>query len=466
MRGLIYSTVVLPWQAPDEPRHFEYVKLLYEKRRLVGWGDVTPAVEQAIIASMDRYNFWQFGIVHEQVFPVERLPQSFREIWIPGVSHQLHQPPIAYLVYVAVLPLIDFDLAAQLYVMRLISVMMGVLVVLVAYVTTRELFPDDSFMYLGVPSLIAFLPMHTYTTSVLTNDNLAALLVSLVILLQVSSLRRGFTAQRLTVSVILVMLALLTKRTAIVGPFIILTAFIVFLTRPAVRSRLSWTRLAAVAGMSFFLAGIVVLGWDAFRRTLVRMVPGLDQELNSLLYIYILHFLRPLPPFQYDIELSKYLSLESLVYYQEFFQMLFETFWARFGWANVKLHPVWYLSVGLVCLASLIGLMLFVYRHLQRAQRPGRFQNEVLLLFFMTILLNLSVIVTRMIRDWDNVPRPLTQGKFLFPVIIPIATLFMLGLRELLPSQHRWVLLLGWWGALVLVDTVGLMFNIIPFYYG
>lgn len=466
VRGLIYSAVVPPWQAPDEPRHFEYVKLLYEKRRLVGWGDVIPSVEQEIIASMDTYSFWRFGVVHSKVFPAEGLPRNFREIWVPALSHELHQPPLAYIVYATVLPFAGPDPATQLYLMRLISVIMGALIVLVAYLTAVEVFPDDPFMFLGVPTMIAFLPMHTYTTGMLTNDNLAALLVLLIILLQVISLRWGFTGRRLAVSVILVVLALLTKRTAIVGPPIVLVALVSFLARSGVRSRVSWARVAVFSGTLFFLAGILALRWETLRGILSRMVPGLGQELNSLLYIYVLHFLRPLPAFRYSIDLSKYLSSEALEYYQRFFQMLFETFWARFGWVNVRLDPFWYLLIGLVCVVSAGGLVVFVLRCLRRGPGLSRFQNEVLFLFFTAILLNLGVIAVRMIRDWDNVPRPLTQGKFLFPVIIPIATLFVLGLRELLPLQRRWVLLLGWCGALVLVDVVGLMFRIVPFYYG
>ena len=109
VQGFIYSALIPPWQAPDEPRHFEYVRLLYEKRRLVGWGDVTPSVEQEIIASMDRHDFWRFGIIHAQVFPSEGLPQSFKDVWTPGVSHELHQPPLAYLVYATVLPFAEPD---------------------------------------------------------------------------------------------------------------------------------------------------------------------------------------------------------------------------------------------------------------------------------------------------------------------------------------------------------------------
>jgi len=304
VRGLIYSAVVPPWQAPDEPRHFEYVKLLYEKHRLVGWGDVTPSVEQEIIASMDTYSFWRLGVVHSEVFPVEGLPRNFQEIWVPALSHELHQPPLAYIVYATVLPFVGPDPATQLFFMRLISVIMGALVVLAAYLTAVEIFPDDPFMFLGVPAMIAFLPMHTYTTGMLTNDNLAALLVSLIILLQVISLRWGFTVRRLAASVILMVLALLTKRTGIVGPPVVLVALILFLARSDVRSRVSWVRVTVFSGTLFFLAAILALRWETLRALLSHTIPGLGQELNSLFYIYVLHFLRPLPAFRYSIDLA------------------------------------------------------------------------------------------------------------------------------------------------------------------
>lgn len=466
VRGLIYSAIIPPWQAPDEPRHFEYVKLLYEKRRLVGWGDVTPSVEQEIIASMDRYNFWQFGVVHAQVFPPEGLPQSFKDIWTPGLSHELHQPPLAYLVYATVLPFAGPDSATQLYAMRLISVIMGTLVVLAAYLTMMELFPDDPFMFLGVPAFIGLLPMHAYTTSVLTNDNLAALLISLIILLQVICLRRGFSAPRLSAGVILLGLGVLTKRTALVALPIILVVIAIHLWRRGFRPRLAWKKAAAFSGILCLLVGVAALNWDRLRNSLFRLIPGLDRALHSLLYIYLFYFLRPSASHRYSIDPTKYFSAGSLAYYRGFFRMLFETFWARFGWVNVRLHPFCYLLIGLVCLASAFGLGAFVLRNRRNAYLMSLLQKDALLVFFAAILFGFGLLVVKMVRDWDNVPRPLSQGKFLFPVIIPIAALFMIGLRELVTPSRRGLLLLGWLGGLVLLEAISLLVCIIPFYYG
>lgn len=465
IQGLIYSAIIPPWQAPDEPRHFEYVKLLYEKRRLVGWGDVTPAVEQEIIASMDRYNFWQLGIVHAQVFPSEGLPQSFKDIWTPGVSHELHQPPLAYLVYVTVLPFAGSDTATQLYAMRFMSVIMGTLLVLTAYLTMAELFPEDPFMFIGVPAFIAFLPMHAYTTSVLTNDNLAALLVSLVILLQVISLRRGFSASRLSVSVILLGLGVFTKRTALVALPIILVVIAIHLWRTGFRLHLAWKKVAAFSGILLLFVGVAALNWDRLRDSLFRLIPGFDRALQSFLYIYLFYFVRPAASHRYSLDPTKYFSAGSLAYYRRFFQMLFETFWARFGWVNVRLYPFCYLLIGLVCLVSAVGLGAFVRK--RRTVRPMSFwQKDTLLMFFAAIIFGFGMLVVKMVRDWDNVPRPLAQGKFLFPVIIPIAALFMIGLRELVPPSRRRLLLLGWLGGLVLLEAIALLVYIVPFYYG
>ena len=465
-RGFIYSAIIPPWQAPDEPRHFEYVKLLYEKRWLVGWGDVTPSVEQEIIASMDRYNFWQFGIVHAQVFPPEGLPQSFKDIWVPGMSHELHQPPLAYLVYATVLPFAGPDPATQLYAMRLISVLMGTLVVLIAYLTMKELFPDDPFMFLGVPALIGFLPMHAYTTSVLTNDNLAALLVSLIILLQVISLRRGLSVSRLAVSVILLVLGIFTKRTALVALPIILVVIAIHLWRRGFRLHLAWKKAAAFSGILLLLVGSAALNWDRLRAFLFRLLPSIDRELHKLLYIYLLYFLRPSAGHRYSIDPTKYFSADSLAYYRRFLQMLFETFWARFGWVNVRLHPLYYLLIGLVCLASAFGLGAFVLHKKRTAHPISLWQKDTLLMFFAAIIFGFGMLMVKMVRDWDNVPRPLTQGKFLFPVIIPIAALFMIGLRELVSPSRRSPLLISCLGGLVLLEAISLLVYIIPFYYG
>jgi len=42
VRAAIYAAVIPPWQAPDEPQHFEYVRLVYDLGRPVSWSDRSP----------------------------------------------------------------------------------------------------------------------------------------------------------------------------------------------------------------------------------------------------------------------------------------------------------------------------------------------------------------------------------------------------------------------------------------
>ena len=59
-RGLLYVAVIPPWQAPDEPWHFEYARLIADKGRLVTARDLSVPLQQAIIKSMIRFRFEGF----------------------------------------------------------------------------------------------------------------------------------------------------------------------------------------------------------------------------------------------------------------------------------------------------------------------------------------------------------------------------------------------------------------------
>src|SRR5204863_4063413 len=96
--GLIYLAVIPPWGGPDEPRHFEYVALLSLKGRTVGYGDITPSVMNDIIRSMDSVNYWKWGVSAWTRTTPGELPNDFTAIYGEG-AHQLHQPPLAYLLY-------------------------------------------------------------------------------------------------------------------------------------------------------------------------------------------------------------------------------------------------------------------------------------------------------------------------------------------------------------------------------
>lgn len=459
VRGLIYTSVIPPWGTPDEPRHMEYVQILYRKRRLVKWGDSTPEIEQAIIRSMDRYSFWRWGQSDFDPPYPGALPERFHQIWPGGLAHQLHQPPLGYLLYALLLPITSgWDLAMQLYVMRLLSVLLGVLVVLVGFLTANELFPDNDILAVGIPAFIVFLPMHTFLLSGLNNDHLAEFGTSVVVFILVLTFKQGISLPKVFGIVLALIIALLAKRTALVMVPTLIVAGVVYLrNRWNDRKKLKWqwigTRLGG--GVIILLTGFLSLEY------LVQHFPEAEGWLQFIRNVYL--FL-PSSQFRFSFE-QPYLSPLAVRLYGHYLNTMFESFWARFGWMNIRPGAAWYAAFGFLSLASLLGWVRFLVRAGKETPQLRHWQREVLLVFVFGVIFMLAIVIGREIRGWDLRWGGWPQGRFLFPVIIPIATLFVLGWYTLLPEQYRCVGIASLIGFLIIADAFFLVNHIIPFFY-
>jgi len=454
VRGVLYAAVVPPWQAPDEPKHFEYVRLLYEKRRSVGWPDVDPALEQEIIQSMDRYDYWRFGRFN-------RVGKSFQELW-GGASHKLEQPPLSYLFYLPLLLIIrPGETALQLYTFRLESVFLGTLVVLLAFLTAGELFPHDEVMQVGVPTFVTFLPMHTFITSSLNSDHLAEVLVSLSLFLLVRAFRRGLTLLSVVGIAAAVLLAALAKRTALFMLPTLLAAVPLYL---AERGRsISWGKallvgLGPVAGSVGL--GLVLLG--PAESALVGISPRLANTIHHARFYYLF-----LPSEQFPLVWEKgYLGPEAQAMYGRWMRIFFQSFWGNFGWLNLPLAAGWYQMLALGCLAGFVGLCGLVIREARGAGWLTQWQRGALLVFCVATVFATAMIWAKNVRglgfEWTGAP----QGRWLYTVVVPIATLLLLGWRALVPERGRRWLLWGWVASLVILDSVALVRYILPFFYG
>jgi len=144
---------------------------------------------------------------------------------------------------------------------------------------------------------------------------------------------------------------------------------------------------------------------------------------------------------------------------------MFQSFWARFGWGNIVLNAIWYQVLAILSLVAFAGLCLFVSRVVRRPNSLARWQRQCLLLFFVGVTGIIILIFAREIRNWDSLPGSKPQGRYLFPLIIAVATFFMIGLRELVPVRYRKSWLVVFLGGLILLDSLCLIHYIIPFFY-
>ncbi|MCC7162363.1 MAG: hypothetical protein IT331_07710 [Anaerolineae bacterium] len=457
--GLFYLAVIPPWGGPDEPRHFEYVRLLSNKGGFVGYPDIDPAVMNEIIRSMDSVNYWKWGVTLWKRTAPGELPKDFTEIYGEG-AHQLHQPPLAYLLY-----LIPHNLAAangiraQLYAMRLVSILLNVLTVLAAYVAGRELFrrddgADDPTMALALPVFIMLLPQHLFLHSTVMNDHLVVAALGWMLAIMVRTFRLGLSIPRVLGMLVTLGIALASKRNGLYGVPILAFAFLVYIVVHWGAGRLTAgqraVRLVGAAVLAALALVALVLAWNW---TTVN-VPKLSE------YIVLLFLLLPTEQFPMSLD-ARYIQPDALILYMQSLRRIFISLWGHFGWMNITLGVQAYWGFAALSVAAAAGLVWYAIRDFWKL---FAYQRAVLIVFAASVVVALALILAIDARGWDLGWEPGSSGRYLFPVLIPLATLFLIGTRAFVPRKGY-----VWWFAILVVamalyNIIVLGWFIVPFY--
>ncbi len=414
--GVLYSLITPPWQAPDEPRHFEHARLLLERGRPLSVADTDPQLQRQILQSMVDSDFWSWYFGPRP----ERTPTSFKEIW-PSHYTMLHRPSLYYWLG---LPFLGFvserSLVAQLEALRLFSVMLGACTVLVAFLTARVLFPRDAFMALGTASFVALVPMYAWLSGMLNNDNLAALSVSLVTLCVALIFRRGLSWRLVLATLAAAGLAVVSKRTSVAEVAVLpLVPVVYYWGRPERHARIAVGLGAATLAVAMAVGGIV-----AFRPTLL---PWLAKPLGSALMNS--------PSYALKLLNHPYLSWEFLQLLWRYAEVSVWSFWALFGWMTLSVDSVWYDALKVAHLGSAAGLLLLLVRSWLAKGSLRSFQVKALLLYAVGILLLIVLAVAE--AAYYFAPNHTPQGRYFFTLIVPIGLFFTLGWHELLPARCR-----------------------------
>jgi hypothetical protein len=207
VRGLLYVAIIPPWQHYDEPTHFEYVRLIAERRRLPKPDDYDLAMRQEIASSMQAAGFWKELTAPTIDFWSDEPPSI-------GIS-ELDHPPLYYALLALPQQLAIYqDVETQLYLARLGSVLLYLVVVASAYGLVAEAFPRQRWLPIAVATFIALLPPLTDLMSAVSNDAGAAAATSLLLWSVVRLLRRGPSLLRVGGILFLSAICWFTKSTA------------------------------------------------------------------------------------------------------------------------------------------------------------------------------------------------------------------------------------------------------------
>jgi hypothetical protein len=206
-RGLLYVCVVPPWGHYDEPTHFEYTWLIADRLSLPQVGDYDQGMRREVASSMLEQRFYR-----DRDTRPELLAQG-RPVWI-GIT-ELRHTPFYYLLLALPLRLVRHaDVGMQLYVARLVSLLLYLCSIWFGYALTRELVPAGHPLRWIVPGAMALLPAYTDLMTAVNSDVGAVALFSLFLWGGVRTILRGVSPLRLAWVLGTAVLCAWTKNTA------------------------------------------------------------------------------------------------------------------------------------------------------------------------------------------------------------------------------------------------------------
>ena len=413
--GVAYAWFTPRWEAPDEPAHYNYIRYLLEHADL-------PVLERG-----------DYDFAYLERIKAARFPPGMS---IDPIRYESHQPPLYYVVGATLVsPLPE---SWRILALRLLSVLLGLVLLVVVYGIGIEIFPDRVAIALGATAFVATVPMHVAMSAAINNDTAAELILALVLLLLVRRVTRPVEAYPRASDVtlgLLMGLGLLTKTTT----YIALPLTLLVILAPSVWGRLSraalqgravpWSHSLRSLGRVFLVAFLVAAPW------LVR---------NALVYggLDVLGLLRHNAIMVEQPKTAEWLArLGWMGLAREFSLTTFRSFWAQFGWMGILVDERLYQALALLCLLAGLGFLLFLIRDLRKLSVEQKLGLSILAL---------SLTFTVASYLWYNIQFVQHQGRYLFPALVPLALFAALGIWKLLDRDYAW-----YWAGLLGLTLLG-----------
>ncbi|MCX7707507.1 MAG: glycosyltransferase family 39 protein, partial [Anaerolineae bacterium] len=374
---------------------------------------------------------------------------------IEPIRYEFHQPPLYYALLAPIYGLAEGRLIA----LRLVSVLLGAGIVVLAYAIGRRVWPFNSTPALAAAAFVAFLPQHLATVSQVGNDVLAELLLAsaLYVLccrmqegrLQIAEGRlqkrggerrtaEGQIEQRISSEIFnlkssialgfLLGLILITKTTA----YIALPLAAGVLLWQWRRERAGLRAILAQGAAVFLPAALIALPWYARNISIYGWPDFLGLQRHDAIVVG-------------QLRAAEFIAQNSWpAYWQRAVEWTFKSFWGVFGWMGVWLDSRVYFALALLSGLAVAGLGLRIRdrglgigdgsRPAQRDCGSEDGSNA------RRTILAVSALFTFLAYVWYNTQFLQHQGRYLFTALIPIALAFAAGWDAAVrPGAGRWL---------------------------
>jgi 4-amino-4-deoxy-L-arabinose transferase-like glycosyltransferase len=400
----VYSVVTPVWEGPDELGHYQHVRFLIRNLALPGPEDSTTALDELthpplyyiVTATL---TFWVD--TSDNLEPIAN-PFAATGIMEGGANRFLHSDAEAFPYRGTVL---------AVHTARLVSIAMGTLSLLVTYKLGRLLFPHRHDIALGATAINAFTPGFLFMSGVINNDIMVTLFTGLTLLLSVRLIVGDAGWRTLLALGVCTGLAVLSKYNGLALVPLVIVSVGVGLAR---RIRLRKSLVFSLGGVLLLLLGLALVSSWWFVRSVVLF--GSATTRSDRVLAQFLEDLR---------DPAAGLNWVDWALLQDGLSYFYQSFWGVFGWGNVNAATWVYQVLGVLSVAGLVGLVLFLLGKASRSVKGG----ALILLLGLVVFCALAIYRTLTFAD------PVLRGRYVLPAISGISVLLSLGVVHLTPRR-------------------------------
>jgi hypothetical protein len=460
LKGLLWSSLVPLWHAPDEPQHFAYVQAVSRTGRAILPPLRELPLENSLLSELMQIDRLAFNRQERLDFTDEARLNALKQQLsdpaskttfqpCPTVYLTVYHPPSYYVLAAVLLSLLKHsNILVQMALLRLLSVALGLATVAAAYLAARTLLPADRFTPLAVATLVSFQPMITANSSTVSNHALEICLFTLALWLVIRVARHGLSWPGVLALGLTVGLGLLTRNSflAILPALGLLALWDLLRGRREARRTpsklLRWLALAAL------IAAMAALWYGQPLRALEQGPGGAPGGVGAASLTSAVGFLR-------DYDWGKYTAL-------------FGMYWAIFGWNDTIMPLGVYYALLAFCLLALLGWAVRCWRYFRRhgRERPANWQLVALLLLGVAALcLVLEFIAIEYLQAYIGRSNFYIQGRYYLAAIVAHMIFLALGLSAFFPRRWRGRVVAVLSALMILLNGYCLGWVIVPRYY-
>ncbi len=416
---LIWIFVVPPLQTPDEQAHLRYIQFIAENKRLPNANDIKNNEILETSPSLVRLaeETQADKIFHNRNYHFDFENSQPSEIEKVNSAHIFNHPPLYY-IWGAIIYLLfsSQELLLILYAVRISNLLFIALNFIFARKLADLLF-KSKILKKVLPVVICFWPAFLFGNIGVNNDVMlftsffAVFYYLLKILKEEDVEKLDYLKLSLWSSI-----GLLSKAQFFVMlPVIVLTVgyklYIKFN-----REKFVYFFTLLIFPLAYFIRNLVVLGtlFPAPSGSTGIVRDNFFEQTASCFGKSIFHYLKVLA-------------------YPRFV-MVYKGFVGHFGWLDTQ-FPKWiYILVGLLFITGFVGAVIKFLKASKKTKLIKKYWMFGLTALLLEIFYSYLFLRSYLTRCYQNFP---TQGRYYFPVILPLFLLAIWGMKSVIPLKFR-----------------------------